>query len=125
MGTAWKDAVKGSFESWKDQEQRNLDFTRPVFNKIDYRIFMPEIQHTEYISAAARALEAAAQSCHGAEYASSALLMDAHMLRYLHHGVGTEYKDILNAPDGSVSPVTVLGALRLVKHKSRRVRKVY
>lgn len=38
---------------------------------------MPEIQHTEYISAAARALEAAAQSCHGAEYGSSALLMDA------------------------------------------------
>lgn len=101
-----------------------MDFTRPVFNKMDYKI-MPKIQHTEYISAAFRALEAAAQSCHGAEYGSSALLMDADMLRYLHRADGAEYKHILNAPDRSVSPVTVLGALRLVKHKSRRVRKVY
>lgn len=44
---------------------------------LDYRFFMPEIQHPEYISAAARALEAAAVSCYGAEHGSSALLMDA------------------------------------------------
>lgn len=113
---------KGLFESCKDQEQHDLDFTRPVFNKMDYRFFMPEIQHTEYISAATRALEAAAQSCHGAEDGSSALLMDADLLRYLHRAGVAEHKHILNAPDGSISPVTVVGALRLIRHKSRRDR---
>lgn len=102
-----------------------MDFTRPVFNRMDYRFFIPEIQHPECISAAARSLEAAAQPCHGAENGSSALLMGARMLGYLHHANGAEYEHILSAPDGSINPVTVVGALRLVRHKSRRVRKVY
>lgn len=80
-----------------------MDFTRPVFNRMDYRFFMPEIQHPECISAAARSLEAAAQPCHGAENGSSALLMGAHMLGYLHHANGAEYEHILSAPDGSIN----------------------
>lgn len=35
---------------------------------MDYRFFMPEIQHTEHISAAASALEAAQVCCYGAHY---------------------------------------------------------
>lgn len=85
---------------------------------------MPEIQHTEYISAAARALEAAAQPCQGAEYGSSAL----QRCRYAeipHRADGAEYKHPLNAPDGSISPITVAGTPRLFRRKTRKVRKVY
>lgn len=70
---------------------------------MDYRFFIPEIQHPECISAAARSLEAAAQPCHGAENGSSALLMGAHVLGYLHRADGAEYEHILSAPEGSIN----------------------
>ena len=64
---------------------------------------MPEKQHTEHISAAASALEAAQPCCYGADYGKSALLIDSYMLRYLHRADGAEYKHILNAPDGPIT----------------------